>query len=91
MSWKYVQWEPCYSKPTEGQTDMTKVIIAFRNFAQAPKTYSNNGLHSYVYVCRSLSWNVTLKYIPKGIETRRIYVWALNKWRMILHWNVIKN
>jgi hypothetical protein len=28
---------------TDGQTDMTKLIVAFRNFANAPK----NSLHKY--------------------------------------------
>jgi len=34
LSWKSVQWEP---SADDGQTDMTKLIVAFRNFANAPK------------------------------------------------------
>jgi hypothetical protein len=41
ISWKSVQWEPSCSMGTDGQTDrltdMTKLIVAFRNFANAPK------------------------------------------------------
>jgi hypothetical protein len=37
VSLKSVKWEPSYVMPTEGQTDMTKLIVAFRNFANAPK------------------------------------------------------
>ena len=34
ISWKSAQWVPsCYMR-TDGQTDMTKQIIAFRNFAK---------------------------------------------------------
>ena len=37
VSWKSVQWEQSCSKRTDGRTDMTKLIAAFRNFANAPK------------------------------------------------------
>jgi hypothetical protein len=44
ISWKSVQWETrrvvsCgqTDRRTDGRTDMTKVIIPFRNFANAPK------------------------------------------------------
>ena len=37
ISWKSVQWQPTISMWTEGQTDMTKLIIAFRNLAEALK------------------------------------------------------
>jgi len=32
-----VQWEPTCSMRTDGQTDMTKLIVAFSNFTKAPK------------------------------------------------------
>jgi len=39
---KSVQWEPSCSMRTDGQTDgrtdMMKLIVAFRNFENAPKT-----------------------------------------------------
>jgi len=34
---KFVLWEPRYSLRTDRQTDMTKLIDAFRNFANEPK------------------------------------------------------
>jgi hypothetical protein len=41
MSWKSVQWKPSCSVQSDGQTDVTNLIVAFRNFAMAPKkTYS---------------------------------------------------
>ena len=32
-----VQWEPSCPTRTDGRADMTKLIVAFRNFANAPK------------------------------------------------------
>jgi len=32
-----VQYEPSCSMWADGRTDMTKLIVAFRNFANAPK------------------------------------------------------
>jgi hypothetical protein len=37
ISWKSFQWEPSCSMWTDRRTDMTKLIVAFRNFANAPK------------------------------------------------------
>ena len=33
-----MQWEPSCSMRTDGRTDMTKLIVAFRCFANSPKT-----------------------------------------------------
>jgi len=38
ISWKSIQWEPSFSMRTNGRTDMTKIIVAFHNFANAPKS-----------------------------------------------------
>ena len=37
ISRKFIQWKPSCSMRTEGRTGMTKLIVAFRNFAKAPK------------------------------------------------------
>ena len=34
ISWKSVRWEPSCSMRTDGRTDMTKLTVAFRNFAK---------------------------------------------------------
>ena len=36
VSSKSVQWEPSCSMRTDGRTDTIKLIVAFRNFANAP-------------------------------------------------------
>ena len=40
ISWKSVQWEPICSIRTDGRTDMTQLIVAFRNFANPPNKKS---------------------------------------------------
>jgi len=37
ISLKSVQWEPSYCMRKDGQTDMTTLIVVFRNFANASK------------------------------------------------------
>ena len=37
ISSKFVQWEPSCFMRTGGQTDVTKLIVTFRSFANAPK------------------------------------------------------
>ena len=40
ISWKSVHWETSYSiGRTDGRTDMTNLIVAFHNFANAPKKW----------------------------------------------------
>jgi len=41
ISWKSVQWRPSCSV-RDGQTDMTKLVVAFRIFANAPKISCEN-------------------------------------------------
>jgi hypothetical protein len=37
ISWKSVQWELSCSMRTDRRTDMTKLIVAYWNFANAPE------------------------------------------------------
>jgi len=39
ISWKSVQLEPSCSMRTDGRTDMTKLIVAFRNCASVPTNH----------------------------------------------------
>ena len=56
ISWKSVQWEPSCSMWTDGQTDgqkgMTKLIVAFCNFANAPK----DDMENYVRKKGTVNW-----------------------------------
>jgi hypothetical protein len=54
---KILQWEPsCCMRAggqADGRTDMTKLIVAFRNFANAPKNHvekGKNNLFSHFHV-----------------------------------------
>ena len=51
ISWKSVQWEQSCSVRTDGQTDRTTVIVAFRNFAKAPKNSPYFRWHEFSLPC----------------------------------------
>jgi hypothetical protein len=56
ISWQSIQWETSWSmRRTDRQTDMTKLIVAFRSIAIAPKNLCTPGLHC-VTRSYSLSW-----------------------------------
>jgi len=52
ISWKSFQWEPSCSIRTDGRTEVTNLIVAFRNFAKAPKNPS---------ICSELKMWITAK------------------------------
>jgi hypothetical protein len=39
VSSKSVQWKPSYSMRKDGRADMTKLMVAFRNFANASENF----------------------------------------------------
>jgi hypothetical protein len=51
----------------DGQTDMTKLIVAFRNFVNAPKNYLNAAVWSLKPVN-----NLDCQYIQNHFENARI-------------------
>ena len=54
-SWKYYQWEPRCSMRTDRRTNMKKLIVTFRNFANAPKkTPSYNGINIFITMVTKL-------------------------------------
>jgi len=67
ISWKSVQWERSCS--TDGQTtDMTKLIVAFRNLANAHKNLKNRlEVHMNDKINHESHWNV--QYLPKVFFT----------------------
>ena len=63
FSWKSVRWEQ-----TDGRTDMTKLIVAFRNFANAPKIVS---IYTHIYI-NSFTHNTSFyqfKLIKAGVAS----------------------
>jgi hypothetical protein len=93
---KPVPWESTCSVLTDGQTDMTKLIIIFRNFAKAPKNAynftcainnrrDNNGIQRSFRNCGSSAYNLPSVTLLAPII-----------WRWLLHslenlWNLWNN
>jgi hypothetical protein len=51
ISWKSVQWEPSFSMRKDRRTDMTKIIVDFRNSANAPPPKKKHvGMYSKIYL-----------------------------------------
>jgi len=50
ISGESVQWEPRFSMRTDRQTQTIKLIVAFRNFASAPKNVCLSITGQFVYV-----------------------------------------
>jgi hypothetical protein len=57
ISWKSVKWEPSCFMRTDRRTDMTKLIVAFRNFANAPKNSTVRLATWPSWRCRR-AWNI---------------------------------
>jgi len=49
VSWKSFHWEPSCSVRMDGHTDVTKLIVAFRSFVNAPKHHSLRFITSYFW------------------------------------------
>jgi hypothetical protein len=54
ISWKSVNWEPICFPHADGQTDVTNLIVAFRNFLKAPK--NKKKMSSMYMCCGILKW-----------------------------------
>ena len=53
---------------TDGQTDITKLIVAFRNFANAPKTNELKYNHIHIYMINKR----TAEYKGNGMMLKRM-------------------
>ena len=66
---------PC--EETDGRTDVTKLIVVFRNFSKAPKTYKNSESVS----CHIIYTNM-LSRSTKSISARNLHAWLQSEeWR----------
>jgi hypothetical protein len=65
ISWKSFQWEPSCSMWTDRRADMMKLIVAFRNFAKAPK----NGSFFLVEWSEGLSCTEILSIFYRNIHS----------------------
>jgi len=70
ISWKSVQWEPTCSIRTGRRTDVTKLIVAFWNFANAPKIQAPKWkLHTFrLCACISYVFAYVLVYLGTFTE-----------------------
>jgi hypothetical protein len=64
---------------TDGHTDMTKLIVAFRNFAKAPENVSVCACHSQIYfpcnyVTYVLTWFCTNNCICFGLGRKVLII-----------------
>ena len=78
ISWKFIGWEPIvpYGR-TDGHTDMTKVIVTSRNFANAPKIALPKYILSRSYDRESsCQWriNFTLEFFTTNWGKKKIFV-----------------
>jgi hypothetical protein len=69
ISLKSVQWESSFSMRTDGQADMTKRIVTFRNFANTPEKAWIWADPLEGHECRILDV-VTLRYEPTSPELK---------------------
>jgi len=71
---KSIQEDPSFSVRTDEQTDMTRLKVAFRNFANAPKVitiypYSKKLEVSVIFVCRNVTFQCTQHNIIKSYDS----------------------
>ena len=78
VSSESIQWEPSCSMRTDGRSDMTKLIVAFRNFANGPKIalyrdHVRPSISVYPWAsisdCVEFSWNSALELLTQIYRT----------------------
>jgi len=82
ISWKSVRWEQSFSMRKDGRTDrrtdMTKLIVAFRNFANAPKTHF---MRSYPWHLGIIMLTVmVIQFISVPFSSSLLLCWHIIRW-----------
>jgi hypothetical protein len=67
-----IKWEPSFSmrinEHTDGQTYMTKLVLAFRNFVNAPKKWEESGQSTATTLCSGLLYiTIRVSALTKAI------------------------
>ena len=86
ISWKVVQWKPSCSMWTDRETDMTKLIVALRNFANAPKNRLSlwkNGMSQSTTSCRFLG-------VVSNVVALRYHSYRRSKFVVANHWQIVE-
>jgi hypothetical protein len=73
-----VSWDPSCSMRTDRRTDMTKLIVAFRGFANTPKSRRSLGTCGNKLRVTSFSDTHKLKWILQTIPTTSDYILLYN-------------
>ena len=81
--WNFMKIRPMGAELShaDGQTDMTKVIVAFRNLANVPKTCVTNSLTLLWYVAQFIIYKEThldSSYFPKCSYTTSVFKYWCN-------------
>ena len=80
---KSFQWEPSCSMRANGRTDMTKLRVAFRNFANAPKNCPTRQHSCHMLGVKKIHCCYVRKHRAKNAVTRHkhyiyIYIYIYN-------------
>jgi len=75
--WKSVRWERSCSTRIDGRTDMTKLIIAFRNFVNAPKEKKEIDMSNYCVLFMNIFVSVLFRCSSLWPFSPNL-IWTLN-------------
>ena len=76
ISLKSAEWDPSCSMPTIGRTDLTKLVVAFRNFAKAEFSRSKSSKRGVITIFDVYAWgqpNDSLKQAAQIKPKKAVY------------------
>jgi len=71
ISWKSAHWQPSFSTGTDRQADMTQIIVALRNFTNAPKVKESLG-----FACKARASTAVSRWrrVMAGLREERLSI-----------------